>query len=126
MPIKNKSVHIVLLFLCIVMAGCKDDEEFMFDINHLTDTKWGIPMVIEPGNLPFDLDAPTIFTMDGLVQIGPSRTDFWSKRGSRGIFLEQAREIWFIIDLSEDRLYVEKITHPEGNFIVKCIYEPMD
>ena len=98
----------------------------MFDMEHLIDTQWGIPMVIEPGNLPFDLDAPTIFTADGLVQIGPSRSDFWSRRGDRRIFLEMAQQIWYIIDLTEDRLYVEKVSHPEGVFIVKCIYEPID
>ncbi len=118
------------LFLSFLMAGflilasCDKEEEFMFELDHLLETPWGIPQIIEPGQGDIDLEAPTIFYPDGLVTIGPARTDFWSLRGSRTIILDHARESWFIIDLTPERLYVEK-SSLEGVFLVKCFYEPM-
>jgi hypothetical protein len=121
-----KKIHTPLLMLIISLAffGC-GDEEFSYDINHLVDTHWGIPQIIEPGIGHIDLDAPTIFNIEGYVLIGTSRTDYWTIRGDRSIFLEQAKENWFIIDLSPERLYVEKTSYPDGSFIAKCLYEPL-
>lgn len=112
------------MVIALVLPSCDKEEEFMFNLDHLQETPWGIPQIIEPGQGDIDLEAPTIFYPDGLVTIGPARNDFWSIRGSRTIILEQARESWFIIDLTSERLYVEK-TSFEGVFLVKCLYEPM-
>lgn len=98
----------------------------MYNLDDLLDTRWGIPQIVEAGMEPIDLDAPTVFTADGLVTIGGARNDFWYTRGERFIILEEAKEQWFIIDLSAERLYVEKTRHPEGTFLVKCIYEPIE
>ncbi|MFW5706654.1 MAG: hypothetical protein ACOC12_01930 [Bacteroidota bacterium] len=117
----------LLLFVVFFFLnnGCSKEEEFIFDINDLLETQWGIPQIIEPGEGHIDLDAPTVFHADGLVTIGTARTDYWTTFGTRSILLQQAQQVWFIIDLSPERLYVEKNTHPQGQFIVKCIYEPL-
>lgn len=112
------------LLVGLTNTSCKE-KEFIFDLDNLLLTAWGIPQIVEAGMEPIDLDAPTIFTADGLVTIGGARNDFWYTRGERTIILEQAKEQWFIIDLSSDRLYVEKTRHPEGTFMVKCLYEPI-
>lgn len=121
---KRIYISLFVLLIPIAFAGCSD-EEFDFDINHLVDTPWGIPQIIEPGMGHINLDAPTIFNIEGFVLIGSSRTDYWTIRGDRNIFLEQAKENWFIIDLSPERLYVEKTSYPDGSFIAKCLYEPL-
>ncbi|TVQ18538.1 MAG: hypothetical protein EA361_01310 [Bacteroidetes bacterium] len=116
---------VILLGFILMISGCGKEKEFMFDLDDLLETPWGIPQIIEPGQGPINMDAPTIFHPDGHVTIGPATTDFWSVRGERSLLLEVSGEIWFIIDLSPNRLYVEKTTHPGGTFIVKCLYEPM-
>lgn len=123
-----KNLYKKVLFALILTAFCRCDsgEEFIFDVDVLISTPWGIPQVIEPGAGNIDLEAPTIFYEEGYVEIGPSKTDFWSLRGDRSIFLEQAQETWFIIDLSEERLYVEKNSYPDGTFLVKCVYYPFE
>jgi hypothetical protein len=115
----------IISLLFITFISCRD-EEFDFDINHLTDTPWGIPQIVEAGTGHIDLDAPTIFDARGFVTIGNARTDIWTIRSNRTIFLEEARENWFIISLTPERLYVEKSKFPDGTFIVKCIYEPLN
>jgi hypothetical protein len=114
----------VIFFLIVLLTSCREDE-FAFTIDHLTGTAWGIPQIIEAGMGHIDLDAPTIFDPSGYVTIGNARTDIWTIRGKRMIFLEQAQESWVIINLKPDRLYVEKTKFPDGTFIVKCIYEPL-
>jgi hypothetical protein len=118
-----------ILFLILVFIGiisCEKDVEFEFNKEDLIDTQWGIPQIIEPGMVDIDLSAPTIFYEDGHMTIGPDKIDFWSIRDSRTLFIEQASELWFIIKLTPDTLYVEKTMYPGGTFIVKCIYYPMD
>lgn len=124
--IKHFIRSITLLFFIVQpLTSCETDQDFVFDTKDLVNTQWGIPQIIEPGDGPFDLSAPTIFHEDGTVSIGTARNDLWSLRGERSIFLEQSRENWFIIELTPDRFYVEKTSYPDGQFIVKCIYEPM-
>lgn len=122
---KHILLFCVLLIVGLVNTSC-DEKEFIYDLDDLLNTQWGIPQIVEAGMEPIDLDAPTVFTADGLVTIGGARNDFWYTRGERFIILEEAREQWFIIDLSPDRLYVEKTRHPEGTFLVKCLYEPIE
>jgi hypothetical protein len=109
----------------LLMAGCNKEEEFMFKIEDLVGTQWGIPQVVEPGMEYIEVVAPTVFEANGVVSFGNSRFDFWYFRDKRTIVIEQAREIWFIIDLRPDRLYVEITRHPEGTFLGKFIYEPL-
>jgi hypothetical protein len=109
----------------LLMAGCDKDEEFMFNIDDLLDTQWGIPQVVEPGSEYIEVVAPTVFDATGTVSFGNTRYDFWYFRNKRTIVIEQAREIWFVIDLRSDRLYVEITRHPEGTFLGKFIFEPI-
>lgn len=120
---KRKNLFILISFI-LITGGC-NDEEFMFDIDNLTGTTWGVPMIIDGGAEFVDLSSPTIFRADGIAIFGTSRTDFWSIKGKRTLLLEQAGELWFIIDLSPQRLYVEKTKQANGAFIAKCLYEPL-
>ncbi len=122
----NRYLKILLMFFFVALCRCDQKEDSAIDIDLLVSTSWGIPQVVEPGAGNIDLDAPTIFYQEGYVEIGPSKTDFWSLRNDRTIFLEQAQELWFVIDLSEERLYVEKNSYPDGTFLVKCIYYPFE
>lgn len=120
----GKVILVFLLFL-FLLTGCQDEKDFLFEIEDLYN-QWGIPQVIEPGFGNIELEAPTIFYPEGLVEIGPSRIDYWSVMSERTIFMEQSRETWFIINLSPDTLYVERNAYPDGTFIVKCIYFPAE
>ena len=119
---------VFMLALSLVFQSCEDDPEFHFDIDDLLLTQWGVPQMVRPPqdmSLP-DLDAPTIFYPEGYVTIGPARTDFWSLRSSRTIFLEQSREIWFIIALSSNRFHVEKTRQTDGALLGEFVYHPME
>ncbi len=116
----------VLFLLSLAFTSCDKEHEFAFELDDLLDTPWGIPQVVEPGMGDMNLDAPTIFYADGHMQIGPGRYDFWSMRDSRSLLVEQAQEIWFIIDLTSQRLYVEKTRQTDGMFLGKFMYYPMD
>ncbi|MBS4013989.1 MAG: hypothetical protein KGZ97_09590 [Bacteroidetes bacterium] len=117
---------LILSFAAFYFYSCNKEVEFAFDKNDLIDTPWGIPQIIEPGMGDIDLSAPTIFYSDGHMTIGSDYIDFWSIRDSRTILIEQAGELWFVIRLNPDTLYVEKTKYPGGTFIVKCMYFPMD
>ncbi|MBW6478902.1 MAG: hypothetical protein K0B37_05685 [Bacteroidales bacterium] len=124
---KNLQVLLLMAFI-LILQSCKDDADFEFNLDDLLLTQWGIPQMIRPPQdmtVP-DLDAPTIFYPEGYVTIGPARTDFWSLRGSRSIFLEQSREIWFIIDLTPTKLQVEKTRQNDGALLGEYVYYPME
>ncbi len=110
------------------LASCNDDEQFIFDKDDLIDTKWGIPHIIEkaPGIGEYDKSAPTIFYDDGTMQKGDTRWDFWRVRNSQSLHIEKMAEIWFVIELKADKLHVEKSKYPSGEFILTCIYYPME
>ncbi len=110
------------------LSSCEKEVEFKFDMDDLIDTKWGVPDIQElaPDVVNYDLSAPTIFYEDGHMTIGGSKTDFWTLRDSQSIHIEQMAEIWFIIDLTPNRLYVEKSLYPSGKFILSCIYPAME
>jgi hypothetical protein len=131
MYLYRKNLQAVFLFMAFILVfqSCKDDAEFEFNLDDLLLTHWGIPQMIRPPQdmtiIP-DLDAPTIFYPEGYVTIGPARTDFWSLRSSRSIFLEQSREIWFIIDLTPNKLQVEKTRQNDGVLLGEYVYYPME
>ncbi|GEM_PF-1536493 len=127
---KRKIPLVLFIFLAFFMVfqSCEDDPEFHFELDDLLITQWGVPQMIRPPQdmtMP-DLDAPTIFYPEGYVTIGPARTDFWSIRSSRSIFLEQSKEIWLIIDLTPTKLQVEKNRQTDGALLGEYIYYPMD
>lgn len=114
----------IILLLTVFLSSCDKDEEFKFELDDLLETQWGIPQIVEPGTVDFIVDAPTIFYGDGHMRIG-HHTDFWTLRDSRSLFIQEASQVWFIIELKPERLYVEKSSYPDGAFIVKCFYEPL-
>lgn len=127
---KRKIHSVLFFFLAILMAfqSCEDDPEFHFNLDDLLLTHWGVPQMIRPPQdmtMP-DLDAPTIFYPEGYVTIGPARTDFWSIRSSRSIFLERSKEIWLIINLTPTKLQVEKTRQNDGALLGEYVYYPME
>jgi hypothetical protein len=117
----------LLLLLGLMITACEKDAEFDFDLDDLIGVSWGIPQIIELGPAgDFDLTAPTIFYSDNTVSIGTARYDIWSIRSSRTILLEQSQELWFVIALDETQLRVEKNRYPGGEFIMRCVYHPME
>lgn len=127
----TRNILSVLFFfaaIILVFQSCDDDPEFQFNLDDLLLTHWGVPQMIRPPQdmtMP-DLDAPTIFYPEGYVTIGPARTDFWSLRSSRSIFLEQSKEIWFIIDLTPTKLQVEKTRQNDGALLGEYVYYPQE
>lgn len=124
----KKSPLFLLLAFLIAFLSCDKEEEFEFNIDDLVMTSWGIPQMIRPPqdmSQP-DLSAPTIFYPEGYVTIGPDRTDFWSVRGSRTIMLEEARELWFFLNLEPDKMHVEKTRQTDGALLGEFIYYPLD
>lgn len=119
---------IFALLLWFVMPGCDKEKEFEFNLEDLTETRWGIPDIIDlgPDVVNYDLSAPTIFSSDGKVTIGPAYVDYWTVRDSRSLFIHELSEVWFIIELKPETLYVEKSKYPTGNFIMRCMYRPMN
>ena len=121
----TKKVRVLLLLATLLLLHACKEKDFMFALDDLLETQWGIPQIIEPGMTDPVLDAPTIFYGDGVVSFGPNRYDYWQVRGERSIFIEQAKENWFIIKLNPDTLYVEKTRQPDGTFLGKFMYNPM-
>jgi hypothetical protein len=123
----KKALILLVFSFLFVLPGCDKDKEFEFNVDDLTETRWGIPDIIDlgPDVVNYDLSAPTIFSADGKVTIGPAYVDYWTVRDSRSIFIHELSEVWFIIELKPETLYVEKSKYPTGNFIMRCMYRPM-
>ncbi len=122
-------LKLIIIGALILFASCEDDDaEFHFNLDYLIDTQWGIPDVIEvsPDVIDYDLSAPTVFYEDGSMIIGDSRYDFWRIRDAKSIHIERMAEIWFIIELTPEKLHVERSEYPSGKFILRCIYPAME
>ena len=121
-------IKTLLISLLILLTACEEDAEFRFDLDDLIDTPWGVPDIIEvaPDVIDYDLSAPTVFYEDGHMLIGASRYDFWRLRNSQSLHIEQMSEIWFVIELTPNKLLVEKSKYPSGQFILRCVYTAMD
>jgi len=119
---------IILLGLLIMTVSCEKEVEFAFEIDHLTDTRWGIPQINmhDPALYEFDLSYPTIFNADGTMSVGGRTFNDWSIHSSRSLHLLQSRELWHIIALNPERLRVVKSRFPTGEFLAECVYHPMD
>jgi len=123
----HNPLKLTLILLLLILISCEDDVEFKYDIDDLIDTRWGVPHIEEvaPNVTDYDQSAPTIFYDDGTMIIGDSRYDFWRIRNSHSLHIEKMGEIWFIRELTPNKLHVEKSTYPAGNFILRCIYYSM-
>jgi len=119
---------VILVFGLFSLISCEKEVKFAFELDHLLNTRWGIPQIIEqgPGVTDIDFSAPTVFYADGTMSIGGSNFDLWSLRSSRTILLEQRQELWLIISLSPTQLMVEKSRFPTGQFLLRCVYHPME
>ena len=120
--VKFRKGTILLITSLLFFISCEKDEDFAYDIDLLTGTKWGTPQV-EQGS--YDLSAPTVFKEDGTVTFGNTRTDTWDVRDSRSLFIQRRSEIWQVLNLTETRLKVDILKYPGGEFKATCIYQPM-
>jgi hypothetical protein len=118
---------VLLLFSIIIIIthiSCEKDEDFAYDINNLIGTEWGYPE-IEEGSADYIEPTPTVFHEDGRVTFGGTINDFWQIKDSRSILIQQRSEIWHIMQLTENKMYVEKLRYPNGKFLVRCTYYPV-
>ncbi len=123
-----KNLKLIIITILFFFTSCEDDVKFKFDLDDLTGTKWGVPDIIElaPDVTEYDLSAPTIFYEDGNMTIGDSRYDFWRIRNSQSLHIERIAEIWLIIELTPDKLHVEKSKYPSGKFLLRCVYPSIE
>ncbi len=119
-----KKMPLVLVLLVIVLCSCDKDEDFAYDINDLTGVKWGMPEVQE-GSLSHLEPTPVTFEDNGRVIFGNDYY-FWEIQSSRALYIGEREQIWEIMDLSEERLYVEILKYPNGEFLARGIYYPID
>jgi len=122
---------IIRLFPTIILIGlliqCENNEDFKYDLNLLTDTEWGIPQIQETGPTGGDFakNSPTIFYEDGRVTFG-GVSDFWKVSSSTSLLIEQRQQIWQVLELTENKLHVEVLKYPNGEFMVRVIFSPID
>jgi|SRR6056297_391422 len=122
-----KAMRFILPLAILLLWSCEKDKDFKYDLDKLIGTRWGIPQVEEvaPGVGNYDQSAPTVFYEDGRVSFGDSRFDTWEVYGSKSLHIFDKKQIWQVISLSENELHVEKLSYPNGNFILRCKYYPM-
>lgn len=114
--------HIVILL--ILFAACNEEEELQYNVDLLTDVYWGIPSVKAEGSEPYvEKGSPTIFYKNGIVMFGPHE-DYWKTYDAKSLLIERSTELWQIVALTDSSFHVSKITYPNGEFIVECVYYP--
>mgnify|MGYP006276152479 CR=1 FL=1 len=121
-------IAVFLTVLCLFFTtACEKDKDFQYDINHLIGTEWGIPHIQDtgPGYTGYNMSAPMVFHDDGRVTFGSTQTDFWEVRDSRSLLIQKRSQIWQVLDLSENKLHVEVLKHPTGEFLMNAIFYPM-
>ncbi|MFC2137521.1 hypothetical protein ACFLTE_05035 [Bacteroidota bacterium] len=125
---KYPVIEYILFYLFVVLCcSCNDSEENDFNVEYLIDVKWGIPVIEAEGNINYTtFDAPTIFKENGTVEFGHKYIDYWQIYDSKSILIQNLQEVWIIYELSETIFRVNKIKHPKGDFIVECIYYPIE
>ena len=127
-----KRAHLVIFSLLLIpmfiQLSCKDEKTFQYNIDDLTDTYWGISQIIEvnPNITNPEITAPTVFYKDGLVEFEQKEIDYWRIYNTRSILIENKAQIWQILYLSRDSLHVNILIYPMGDFIMECLYTPMD
>ena len=114
-----------VLFM-LFFASC-EEEEFQYDLDLLTGTEWGIPRILEtgPSGGVFIQTSPNVFYKDGRVSFG-GKTDFWQVRDSRSLLIQQREQIWQVLELSDNKLHVEVLKFPDGEFLVNAVFYPIE
>jgi len=121
----------IRLIPAIILVGllvqCENNEDFKYDLKLLTGTEWGIPQIQEtgPAGGDFAKNSPTIFYEDSRVSFG-GVSDFWKVSGSTSLLIEQRQQIWQVLELTENKLHVEVLKYPNGEFMVRVIFNPLD
>ncbi|MFP4042462.1 MAG: hypothetical protein ACLFT6_06855 [Bacteroidales bacterium] len=115
----------VVGMVMVFFVSCEKDEDFAYDIDDLADVQWGMPEV-EQGSVSHMEPAPVIFETNGRVTFGNTASYFWEVQSSRALYISEREQIWEIMDLSEERLYVEILRYPGGEFLARGVYYPED
>lgn len=116
---------IIFVMGMMFVNSCEKDEDFAYDIDVLTDVQWGMPEA-EQGSLAHMEPTPVIFEKNGRVTFGSAGYYFWEVQSSRALYISEREQIWEIMDLSEERLYVEILEYPGGKFLARGVYYPVD
>ena len=124
---RNKIIGLLSVLLFLSFVQCEEDEGFKYDVNLLTGKEWGVPQIQEtgPSGGDFILGSPTKFYEDGRVTFA-GRTDYWQVRDSRSLLIQQRQQIWQVLELTENKLRVEVLKYPNGEFLVRAIFYPLE
>ena len=116
-----------LFIFALTFNGCENEKHFKYDLDLLTDTTWGVPEIQEtgPSEENFNQVAPTKFYENGRVTFA-GRADYWQVKDSRSLLIQERQQIWQILELTEEKLYVEVLKYPNGEFLVRAIFYPVD
>ncbi|GEM_PF-1835472 len=120
---RKYGLFIVGLLFIFFLTQCEQEKEFKYDVHLLTGKHWGIPEVLErgPSSEPWLPGSPTVFYKDGRVSFG-GRLDSWQVLDSESLLIQQRKENWQVLELTENKLLVEVLSHPEGQFIVRAVF----
>ena len=123
---KLKIVSFFAVCLLLFISAC-EKEEFRYDLELLTGTEWGIPQVLEtgPSGGSFIQTSPNVFYEDGRVSFGGS-IDFWQVRDSRSLHLQRREQIWQVLELTENKLSVDVLKFPNGDFLFEVDFYPLE
>ncbi len=125
---RKKNIPFLLILLVLLTIQCKKDEGIQYNVDFLVETDWGYPMEVESNQKTdfYTHEIPLDFRRDGIVYFGSNYQDFWRQYDSESIIIEQKKQLWVIKKLTPDTLYVSKLSHPDNEFIVSHIYNPVD
>jgi hypothetical protein len=122
---KTIKLTFTALIFILTSVSCEKDTEFAYDIDLLIDIQWGFPEVQE-GSISYLGPTPVVFDDNGRVTFGGAGFDFWEVRSSRSLLISERALIWEILDLNEERLYVEVLRYPGGQFLARGILYPVN
>jgi len=124
---RNKIIGLLSVLLLLTFVTCEKEEEFKYDLNLLTGKEWDMPQIQEtgPSGGDFIQGSPTVFYEDGRVTFA-GKTDFWQVSDSRSLLIQERQQIWQVLELTENKLYVEVLKYPNGEFLVRAIFYPIE
>jgi len=124
---RKKAIGIISVLFFLLFVQCEKDKDFKYDLNLLTGKEWDMPQIqyTGPSGGDFILGSPTKFYEDGRVTFA-GRTDYWQVRDSRSLLIQQRQQIWQVLELTENKLRVEVLKYPNGEFLVQAIFYPLE
>lgn len=113
----------------LFFTSCEEENKsFAYDLAILKNTKWTNPKVEEADvdHQQINLSSPVIFHDDGIAEIGSQKDDYWEVYDEKSILLHNRSQLWRFLELTPDKMRVEKYTFPETRFTVRMVYEARD